>query len=431
MLRPRQSRLRQLPWRPDFFLGPKGRRPLQAVPRPPHSRRTSTLAFREIAARLWEEERLFTALFELTYRCNLDCWFCYNDLSLVGQPLETPDWLQTIDALAEMGALNLILSGGEPLAHPDFFTIGAYARERGFAVRVKSNGHALRGAMLERLHSEVDPFLIEVSLHGDCASTHDQQTQVAGSFERLLENLEEIKGRGMRLKINSTLTRWNEDQIEGMYAIADRLGVALQIDPEVTVRDDGDDEPLAISASDAAVARLFRIQAERIAAARDRERAEQAQRPSTESPARSTQKPPPRTRFCGAGSSTLAIDPFGNVYPCVQWRRSIGNLRESSLREIWQAEPVRDLRDLNREVLVRVERSGPNANLMSFCPGAAESRTGDPLEVHAAAKKRGELKAAAQSGEPIAPSTDREGHALGSGPKKVATPRRRLKVLAS
>ena len=44
--------------------------------------------------------------------------------------------------------LNLTLSGGEPLAHPDFFLLGSRARELGFVVRVKSNGHALRGAAL-------------------------------------------------------------------------------------------------------------------------------------------------------------------------------------------------------------------------------------------------------------------------------------------
>jgi hypothetical protein len=51
------------------------------------------------------------------------------------------------------------LSGGEPLAHPDFFLLGSRARDLGFVVRVKSNGHALRGAAL--LLSE--PVLVETA----------------------------------------------------------------------------------------------------------------------------------------------------------------------------------------------------------------------------------------------------------------------------
>ncbi|HEV7509108.1 MAG TPA: hypothetical protein VGS07_29805 [Thermoanaerobaculia bacterium] len=51
--------------------------------------------------------------------------------------------------------LNLTQSGGEPLVHPDFFLLGSPARELGFVVRVKSNGHALRGAAPCRLRNKV------------------------------------------------------------------------------------------------------------------------------------------------------------------------------------------------------------------------------------------------------------------------------------
>jgi organic radical activating enzyme len=55
----------------------------------------------------------------------------------------------------DLQVLNLTLSGGEPLVHPDFFLLGSRARELGSVVRVKSNGHALRGAALRRLRDEV------------------------------------------------------------------------------------------------------------------------------------------------------------------------------------------------------------------------------------------------------------------------------------
>ena len=32
--------------------------------------------------RVTRENILFSVLVELTYRCNLDCFFCYNDLTL-------------------------------------------------------------------------------------------------------------------------------------------------------------------------------------------------------------------------------------------------------------------------------------------------------------------------------------------------------------
>ena len=109
---------------------------------------------------------LFSVLVELTYRCNLDCFFCYNDLGAAGTPLSREQYFRLFAELRELEVLNLTLSGGEPLAHPDFLALGARARELGFVVRVKSNGHALRGELARRVRDEVDPFLIEVSLHG-------------------------------------------------------------------------------------------------------------------------------------------------------------------------------------------------------------------------------------------------------------------------
>ena len=45
------------------------------------------MRFDDLAARTWDENRLFSVLIELTYRCNLDCFFCYNDLGMRGKPL--------------------------------------------------------------------------------------------------------------------------------------------------------------------------------------------------------------------------------------------------------------------------------------------------------------------------------------------------------
>ena len=98
------------------------------------------MTFARLVERTWNENRLFSAMLELTYRCNLDCWFCYNDLSLQGRPMERDDWLRVVDELAALGTLNLVLTGGEPLANPWFWDIGARARELGFATRVKSTG---------------------------------------------------------------------------------------------------------------------------------------------------------------------------------------------------------------------------------------------------------------------------------------------------
>ncbi|HEX6864340.1 MAG TPA: radical SAM protein [Thermoanaerobaculia bacterium] len=327
------------------------------------------MSFAAVLNKVWRENLLFSVLVELTYRCNLDCFFCYNDLGLRGEPLSTEQYLRFFEDLRDLQVLNLTLSGGEPLAHPDFLKLGARARELGFVVRVKSNGHALRGEMARRLRDEVDPFLVEVSLHGATAATHDRQTRVPGSFERLLANVREVLELGLRVKVNSTLTRWNEDEAEGMLDLAAELGVPIQIDPEVTPRDDGDREPLSVAASREGVRRLFALQMARSVA--------------VDHGPDDGVVPVPTEKHCGAGSAGIAVDPFGNVYPCVQWRRPVGNLHRQPIREIWTgSEGLREVREITAGAKRMVEGYGPSGAFLNFCPGSAATRTGDPLEIY-------------------------------------------------
>jgi len=348
----------------------------------------------------WRENLLFSVLVELTYRCNLDCFFCYNDLGLRGEPMQRDEYFRLFADLQEMEVLNLTLSGGEPLAHPDFLVLGARARQLGFVVRIKSNGHALRGELARRIRDEIDPFLIETSLHGATAATHDRQTRVPGSFDRLLANLAEMRRLGLRVKINSTLTAWNEGEIEGMFALADSLGIPLQVDPEVTPRDDGDREPLQVAPSREGVLRLFRLQFERGRAAAGA--AAEVARGGDDGT-----MPAPVHKHCGAGSSGIAIDPYGNVYPCVQWRRPVGNLHRQSIREIWRRSAgLAEVRELTGHVKEMVDAQGSGSHLLNFCPGSAAAQAGSPLALYPAAEQRRELLEqvmAEEAGRPLLP----------------------------
>lgn len=339
------------------------------------------MAYTDTLQRTWRDNILFSALVELTYRCNLNCFFCYNDPQLRGVPLTTEQYVRFFEDLRELGTLNLTFSGGEPLARADFFTLGRQARELGFVVRVKSNGHALNGRLARRLREEVDPFIVEISLHGARAETHDRQTRVPGSFGKLLANLGEMQALGLRVKLNSPLTAWNEAEIEAMFALADEWELPIQFDPQITPRDDGDPGPLSVASSREGVARLLARQRER-AAARQTDREPR----STDAAAEVA-----GSKHCGAGSATVTVDPFGNVCPCVQWRRRVGNLHEQSIQTIWrQSWELAEVRRLAVEVKQAVSQHGPLG--FGFCPGLAEQETGDPASLYPAARRLLELR---------------------------------------
>ncbi len=343
------------------------------------------MSFSQTVKRAWNDDRLLSVLLELTYACNLDCSFCYNDLSLDGTPLSLAQYEQLLADLAAMNVLNVTLSGGEPLAHPGFFRIGGIARELGFVVRIKTNGHAVNRARAQRIRDEIDPFMVEVSLHGTTASVHDRQTRVAGSFDRLIRNIGGMRSAGLRVKVNSTLTRWNEHQLEALFALCDSLGVMLQVDPEVKPKDDGDREPLSLAASQQGLDRLNALLATRARLRRD-----EGQEPDPLPPEEYRKQVFSGTdKHCGAGASTVAIDPFGSVLPCVQWRVPVGDLHEKRIGEIWSTAPgLARARETTREARRMIDGYGDAGQRMNFCPGAAHTHSGDPLALYPAAKQR-------------------------------------------
>ncbi len=339
------------------------------------------MTYTDTLQRTWRDNILFSVLVELTYRCNLDCFFCYNDPHLRGVPLSREQYLRFFEDLRELGTLNLTFSGGEPLAHADFFALGRQARELGFVVRVKSNGHALNGRLARRLREEVDPFLVEVSLHGARAETHDRQTRVPGSFGKLMANLGEMRALGLRVKFNTPLTRWNEGEIEALFALADERGLPINIDPQITPRDDGDPGPLQVTPSDEGVARLVALRRQRAAARTPVQAATSGEPPAAQ---------PTIDKHCGVGSATVAVDPAGNVYPCVQWRRVVGNLHEQSIQTIWRQSG--ELLEVRR-LAVEVKRAmSPHGAGFGFCPGLAEQEMGDPTRLYPAARRLLELR---------------------------------------
>ncbi|HET9768127.1 MAG TPA: radical SAM protein, partial [Thermoanaerobaculia bacterium] len=272
-----------------------------------------------------ERGALHEATLELTYRCNLACEYCYNDKRARGKPLSLAQYLALLRDLAAMNVLYLTFTGGEPLLHPDLFALGRAAVELGFVTRLRTNGHLLAGELVERLRREVDPYLVDISLHGATAATHDRQTRVPGSFARLVDNVEGLVRAGQRTQLVCTPTVWNQDELPAMLDLADRLGVRLRFQGPVVPRDDGDLSPLALNPSaevwDALQAELRRRDAALVPLG--------ARQPQFREPVISVEG----EGQCSVGSEEVVVDPFGNVLPCLHVRWPAGNLHEQAIAE--------------------------------------------------------------------------------------------------
>jgi pyrroloquinoline quinone biosynthesis protein E len=79
---------------------------------------------------------------EITYKCPLHCVFCYNpiDYTRFGPEIATEDWLRAFRQARELGAVQLGISGGEPLMRDDAEVLATEATKMGYYVNLITSG---------------------------------------------------------------------------------------------------------------------------------------------------------------------------------------------------------------------------------------------------------------------------------------------------
>jgi pyrroloquinoline quinone biosynthesis protein E len=165
-------------------------------------------------------------LAELTYRCNLQCPYCYNPLDLRGyEPeLDRTDWLRVIDEAADLGVLQLHFSGGEPtLRADDLCALVAHARRRGQYVNLITQGTFLDEPLVQRL---LDSGLDHVQLSVQAADAGAADA-IAGSavHGRKLAALSLLARVDVAVTLNCVLHRHNLDRVADVIALAESFGI--------------------------------------------------------------------------------------------------------------------------------------------------------------------------------------------------------------
>src|SRR5690349_23046196 len=92
---------------------------------------------------------------EITFRCPLHCLFCYNpvDYAHSGAELTTEEWVRALRQARELGAIQLGISGGEPLMRDDVETIVAEAHKVGYFTTLLTSGVGLNEKRIAALHA--------------------------------------------------------------------------------------------------------------------------------------------------------------------------------------------------------------------------------------------------------------------------------------
>ena len=164
-------------------------------------------------------------LAELTHRCPLQCLYCSNPLELdrANTELPTEMWLDVFRQAAELGVLQLHLSGGEPTARKDLERLVAGASAAGLYTNLITAGVSLSD---ERVHALAEAGLdhVQISLQDTTEEGSEAVAKYRGGLGRKLAAAAAVRGAGLALTINAPVHRLNLDRLSDMIDLAVLLG---------------------------------------------------------------------------------------------------------------------------------------------------------------------------------------------------------------
>ncbi len=170
-------------------------------------------------------KRPLSLLCELTYRCNLQCPYCYNPIALAAyrDELSTEQWCGVLEEAARLGVLQAHFSGGEPTLRRDLPALVEAASRAGLYTNLITQGTFLDEPLLERLLGNgLDHIQISVQ-----APQTDLADTIAGAavHEKKIETIRRVGEREVALTLNCVLHRRNHDEIAGVIELAERYGI--------------------------------------------------------------------------------------------------------------------------------------------------------------------------------------------------------------
>jgi len=288
-------------------------------------------------------------LFELTYKCNLNCVQCYIPKD-AKKELEKERIFGILDQLEKAGCLFLTFSGGEILTRQDFFEIAKYAKTRRFVLRFFTNATLINSKIADKIEA-LRPVSVETSLYGH-RKTHDKTTRVRGSFDRAVNAIKMLKKRDVRILVKMLLMKHNAGEfwelkktVEDLGAEMRGFGAGLLITPSA----DGKNDSLKYRLDDEQLKKYIQ---------------EESNQMKFSGRKNKFTKIGDNDILCNSGRLTVNITPYGEVNPCVEIRLQDNSLKDRTFMDIWTNH--KDFIRI-RQLRLRDTVECRQCNLVSYC----------------------------------------------------------------
>mgnify|MGYP005813521751 CR=1 FL=1 len=172
--------------------------------------------------------RPFMVIWETTQACDMACRHCRAE----AQPLHNPLALSTqegkalLDQINDFGAPHplVILTGGDPFKRNDIFELAHHGVTMGLPVALSPSGSPLLNEQNLSRVKEAGCKVISLSLDGSCAEIHDTFRRVPGSFDWTVNGWKAAQALGLKLQINTTVTRYNLFDLPKIFALVRDIG---------------------------------------------------------------------------------------------------------------------------------------------------------------------------------------------------------------
>lgn len=155
-----------------------------------------------------------TVVWEITFRCNVNCIHCGSDCTSVekAHQLTTGECFEIIEDLAEIGTKTVILSGGEPLMRKDIGAIATMIRSFGMNVAFISNAYLVNEETIKVLEA-IRPVAYGISIDAADAYLHDYIRGKQGCFEHVQNAINLLHAHNITPSVVTTIHKLNYSQL--------------------------------------------------------------------------------------------------------------------------------------------------------------------------------------------------------------------------
>ena len=276
-------------------------------------------------------------LAELTHVCPLGCPYCSNPVELEtrARELDTAAWRRIFSQAAELGVLQVHLSGGEPAARRDLTEIVAHCAQVSLYTNLITSGIGLSDAGVARL-SEAGLDHVQLSIQDCEEASADRIAGYKGAYAKKLQVARWVVASGIPLTINAVIHRANVRRATGMVRLAIELG-ARRVEIAHT-------QYYGWGLKNRAQLMPSREEADAAWAGVEALKAEVEGKIVIDHVAPDYHARTPKPCMGGWGRRTMNVSPTGRVLPCHAAETVPGlefwSAREHSLAEIWASSPA-------------------------------------------------------------------------------------------